>query len=152
MAKITYKLLDSVIVIIAVMPWILTMVIAKPIQLTMVSAVPFSSAGAFWATRVENNGESAITTMPQNIRNPTNKLGDPLSKTIGETKQHAPDKNNAIKAVRLVPTISDIYPPKTQASPPILMITNDNKGILKFAVECDRPYFWSIMGTKAQKA
>jgi len=45
----------------------LIMVIAKPIQLTIVKAVPLFSAGAFFATSVENNGESAMTTNPQKI-------------------------------------------------------------------------------------
>ena len=44
------------------------MVIEKPIQLTMVNAVPLNSAGALFATKVENKGESAITTKPQKIR------------------------------------------------------------------------------------
>ncbi|MFT6961571.1 MAG: hypothetical protein ACJAWV_001286 [Flammeovirgaceae bacterium] len=34
----------------------LMIVIEKPMQFTMVSAVPFVSAGAFWATSVEKSG------------------------------------------------------------------------------------------------
>ena len=49
----------------------LTMVMANPIELTMVKAVPLHSAGAFFATRVENRGESAMTTNPQKMRKPT---------------------------------------------------------------------------------
>ena len=41
------------------------MVIKKPIQFTMVNAVPFSFEFEFCATKVENRGESAITTNPQ---------------------------------------------------------------------------------------
>lgn len=41
------------------------MVIAKPMLVTKVRAVPFDSAGAVWATRAENWGESAITAIPQ---------------------------------------------------------------------------------------
>jgi len=42
----------------------LTTVIAKPIDVTIVSAVPFCSAGAVAATIAENWGESAITAIP----------------------------------------------------------------------------------------
>jgi hypothetical protein len=40
------------------------MVMEKPIQFTIVRAVSLDSSGVFWATKVENNGESAITTIP----------------------------------------------------------------------------------------
>ena len=40
-------------------------VIANPIQFTMVSPVPLYSAGAAVATIDENCGESEITTIPQ---------------------------------------------------------------------------------------
>lgn len=43
----------------------LMMVIPNPMQLTMVSEVPFESDGAFCATSVENIGESAVTANPQ---------------------------------------------------------------------------------------
>jgi hypothetical protein len=41
-------------------------VIEKPRQLTIVSAVPLMWTLQFVATSVENNGESAITVAPQN--------------------------------------------------------------------------------------
>jgi hypothetical protein len=44
------------------------MVIENPIQFTIVNAVPFKCGFVFWAIRVENRGESAMTTKPQNIR------------------------------------------------------------------------------------
>ena len=46
----------------------LTMVIAKPIQITMVRAEPLIPAAAVEATRAENCGESAATVMPQIIK------------------------------------------------------------------------------------
>ena len=46
----------------------LTMVIENPIQFTIVRAVPLNSGDALWATKVENRGESAMTTMPQKSR------------------------------------------------------------------------------------
>ena len=48
------------------------MVIAKPILVTMVRAVPFWDGGALRATRVEKSGESEITTIPQKRRNAKN--------------------------------------------------------------------------------
>lgn len=42
----------------------LIMVIKNPIQLTIVNAVPFTSEGALCASKVENNGESAMATIP----------------------------------------------------------------------------------------
>ena len=49
--------------------WILRIVNEKPIQFVMVNKVPLLSDGAFCATKVENKGESAITTIPQKSRN-----------------------------------------------------------------------------------
>ena len=37
----------------------------KPIEVTIVSAVPLFWGGADWATKVENCGESATTVNPQ---------------------------------------------------------------------------------------
>ena len=51
----------------------LTTVIENPIQVTIVKAVPFDAAGAYWATIVENIGESAITNKPQKIRKGINR-------------------------------------------------------------------------------
>ena len=46
----------------------LIIVIEKPIQFTIVKAVPLLFTGAFLATNVEKSGESAITTIPQKIK------------------------------------------------------------------------------------
>ena len=75
------------------------MVIENPMQFTMVSADPLDSCGAFCATKVENIGESAITTNPQNDRNIITMVVDPLNINNGETRQHAHDKNNATAAI-----------------------------------------------------
>ena len=77
----------------------LNIVIENPIQFTIVKAVPFDSASVFRATSVENNGESAITTIPQKIRNPINTYSESTKKNRGETRQHPQDKSNATKAV-----------------------------------------------------
>jgi len=81
----------------------LNMVIENPRQLTMVSAVPFISAGAFWATIVDKSGESATTTIPQKTRKAMNKLDCAVPKTNGEVKQQRPDKNKAMAATLRVP-------------------------------------------------
>jgi len=81
----------------------LTMVIAKPIALTMVSAVPLYSKMALSATSVENKGESAITSIPQHTKKLTNKTSDPELKTKGDTKQQTPDNMRVIVAIRLAP-------------------------------------------------
>ena len=43
---------------------ILIIVMAKPIQLTSVRAVPFNSGATAEATKFENCGESAVTAIP----------------------------------------------------------------------------------------
>ena len=69
----------------------LTIVIAKPIELIIVSAVPLVSGSVFVATKVENSGESAITTSPQNDKKLTKTIGL-LEKIKGDTRQHSPDR------------------------------------------------------------
>ena len=63
-------------------------------QLTMVKAVPLDSLGALCATSVENKGESAITKMPQIMRNAINRISEESEKAIGENKQQAQDISN----------------------------------------------------------
>ena len=71
---------------------ILPMVIAKPIELVMVRAVPLNSAGAAAATIVENCGESDITTIPQ-IHSAKMKNCSCNPKSRGDTKQKIPEIN-----------------------------------------------------------
>jgi len=73
--------------------WMLTIVIANPIEVTMVNAVPLFSAGADCATRVENCGESETTVSPQ-ITKIKMKIAGPKLKISGENKQQIPDINN----------------------------------------------------------
>jgi hypothetical protein len=51
-----YILFESVTCFNVLINWMLTIVIAKPMLLTMEEAVPFISATAFWATKVEKSG------------------------------------------------------------------------------------------------
>ncbi len=108
----------------------LRMVIEKPIQFTMVSAVPLSFSGAFCATKVENNGESAMTTMPQKRRKRTSSVSFSTRKMKGATKQQQQESNSAKKAIFFVPYFLASKLPKTQAILPTAIIKKDIKGIL----------------------
>lgn len=107
---------------------------ANPIQFTIVSAVPFISGEALLATRVENRGESAITTIPQKSIKPRNKYSDSKPKAQGEKTQHPRDKRRAVKAVDFTPALCETYPPRTQPRLPTAMIKNDHKGMFKEVV------------------
>ena len=69
-------------------------------QFTIVSDVPLDSAGALCATKVENRGESAITTSAQKNKKQINRTGEFENKKSGEIRQHRQDKHNAIVAIR----------------------------------------------------
>jgi hypothetical protein len=73
----------------------LIMVIENPKQFTIVSAVPFDSATVFCAINVENKGESAMTTIPQNMRKKIKNPRESIKKSKGEKRQHVPDRHNA---------------------------------------------------------
>lgn len=81
----------------------LTMVIANPIQFTMVSDVPLDSCGAFCATKVENNGESVITAIPQVNKKAIRTVAELFKSANGDIKQQVHDINKAIVAVFLAP-------------------------------------------------
>ena len=91
----------------ALINWILIIVIEKPMELTIVSAVPFISAGAFWATSVEKRGESAMTTIPQKSKKITNRISNSTANIKGEMRQHPQDKSKAMNAVRFVPAVRE---------------------------------------------
>ena len=126
------------------------MVIEKPIQFTIVSAVPLDSCGAFCATNVENMGESAITTRPQNNRNETSAGVDPVNRKKGETRQQAQDKNNETVASFFAPKCCDSRPLRTHANPPEAIIRKDKKGTSMSIPLCCL-FVNSITGTNAQK-
>ena len=107
------------------------MVIEKPIQFTIVRAVPFNSRAALWATIVEKSGESAMTTIPHKNRKPTKIASEDTIKKKGETRQQSAESNRAEKATLLVPKACARYPPNTQANPPMAIIKKESSGILK---------------------
>lgn len=104
-AKIIKIKFESVIILNSLINWMLIIVIEKPIQFTIVSAVPFNSNVAFCATNVENKGESAITTIAQKNRNKRNKTSDSNENINGKVRLHNPENKSAKVAVRLVPKI-----------------------------------------------
>ena len=65
-----------------------------------------------------------------------NNISESSPNTNGDIKQQIPDKSTERNAVRLVPTISERYPPITQAIPPIPIIKKDNNGILNKTSAC----------------
>ena len=105
----------------------LRILMAKPIELTKVSAVPFIVIGAVAATMVENCGESAITTIPQRHQNIKNKTGERL-KNKGETRQNKAEKDKAKRATFLLPIFNETYPPIMQERAPMDMIVKVHKG------------------------
>ena len=71
----------------------LIIVMAKPIDVTMVKAVPLFCTGAVCAISVENWGESAMTELPH--INKKDKKNNKLNEKIkGETKQQIPERSN----------------------------------------------------------
>ena len=104
------------------------MVIKNPIQLTKVSEEPFTSGGAFWAIRVENMGESAMTTTLQKHRNVTSPVTELHINSSGDIIQQLNDNSKAMMAVFLALMCCDIYPLATQDKAPAAMMKNDNRG------------------------
>ena len=129
----------------------LRIVIANPMQFTMVNAVPLYWMGAFFATNVENNGESAITAIPQTRRKISKMRVLLRLKTNGKTRQLKPDKASAKEATFLVPNLSDKKPLPTQAKLPTAIMINDHKEIL-MSFPCPTLKEDIRTGTKAQKA
>ena len=104
-------------------------------QVTMVMAVPLDSPEAFCATKVENMGESAITTNPQNRRNVIRMITEFILKTIGKTRQHIQESNKAINARFLAPIVWDNLPLKRQPKLPVPMMIKDHMGMLRLTPE-----------------
>lgn len=69
----------------------------------MVSEVPLDSSGAFWATKVENKGESAITTKAQKNRKPRKNNVELLKRKNGDRIQQQQDSIKEIVAIFCTP-------------------------------------------------
>ena len=102
----------------------------------MVSAVPFVVASVFCATKVENIGESAITTTPQNAKKPKN-IELCAAKNRGEARQQIPEASKAVSATFLLPHCCDRFPPTIHPKLPIPIIKNDQSETLISAAGCE---------------
>ena len=100
---------------------------AKPMEVTIVNAVPLFSAGADCATKVENCGESAVTVIPQIIKKNKNKNGGNW-KLMKESRQQIPDAIKAQKATFLLPMYCESSPPRMQPALPLAMMMKDQSG------------------------
>jgi len=128
----------------------LTILKAKPIQVTMVNPVPFKATGVALATRLENCGESAATAMPQIHQLSKKSMGETKNRA-GEMRQKAPEISSEIKATLRLPKRIDKTPPKTQAKAPQVITTNVHRGIEK-EVLLNSLKVLIANGVKAQKA
>ena len=102
-------------------------VIAKPIQVTIVKEEPFSSVTTFCATRVENKGESAITAILHTSKKRIKTINESFNKKRGEIRQHRQEIAKDKVATFLVPNLLAIRPLITQEILPLTMIINDNR-------------------------
>jgi len=100
-------------------------------QFTMVSDVPLAISGTFCATKVENKGESAITTIPQMNKKAISAGTDGLNKKNGESKQHRHDDNKARVAILFAPKYCESRPLATQAIAPQAIIKKDKRETFK---------------------
>ena len=110
----------------------LIIVIEKPIQFTIVNAVPLSCGVVLFATRLENKGESAITLIPQITKKMIKSVGDSWNMK-GEIKQQKPEIDSAKIAIFLLSKRDDNVPPIIQPKLPIAIIEKDINEILKLA-------------------
>ena len=107
------------------------MVMAKPMQLTIVKDVPLDASGAFWATKVENKGESATTTIPQKKRKINKIVMEFWDKKKGEIKQQIQEDDRAKVAIFLGLKRSENCPLNTQDKKPEAMIRKEKSGTFK---------------------
>src|SRR6185295_7330595 len=105
----------------------LTIVMANPMHVTIVRAVPLYSGTAVLATSVENCGESAATVIPHTMTT-GRKMATGKWKKANENRLHNPEVNRAKKATRLLPVFCETYPPAIQPTPPAAIMTNDHNG------------------------
>jgi hypothetical protein len=81
---------------------------------------------------VENNGESAITEIPQTKRKARNTMLYVEKRKKGEKRQHKQEMVNAMEAIFLTPYFWESNPPKTQDGPPDAITRNEINGTLRF--------------------
>src|ERR1041384_2013553 len=109
----------------------LTIVIANPMEVTIVRADPTSRGGANRAVNAENCGESPTTAIPQTTI-ALRKSANGKRENKGERKQHAPETRSWTHATRALPHLLDANPPPTQPAAPPAMTANDQNGASRF--------------------
>ena len=109
---------------------------AKPIQFTSVNEVPLRLWGACLAIKEENKGESAVPDKPQQNKNRRKGYTEPPNRKSGESRQHNPEMDSAMVAIRFAPNFCESKPPIMQDRPPDAIIKNENSGIFKVACAC----------------
>jgi hypothetical protein len=102
-------------------------VMANPMQFTIVSDVPLDASGAFCATRVEKSGESAITTRPQKRRKEINSTTEEEAKNNGDSRQQSRERLSDKVAILFTPKRCDRSPLTTQAKAPAAITKKDNR-------------------------
>ncbi len=110
----------------------LMIVIEKPIQFTIVNDEPLYAGTADCATKVENNGESAITTMLQKNKKAKNISGEAPYKNRGDNKQQHPESAKAVDAIFFAPNRLESIPLNMHENPPAAIIKKDKRETLKF--------------------
>jgi hypothetical protein len=127
----------------------LNMVIAKPMQFTIVMALPLEEGSALDATIVENNGESAITVKPQIKRKKSKTKGEAVARKNGDNKQQQKEIKSAMEAILFTPYFLDKIPLNTQAVAPKAITRKDQNDIRRSPL-CALFQLASIKGRKAQ--
>lgn len=106
------------------------MVIAKPIQFTMVMEDARYSGLVFCEIRAENCGESPATLIPQ-INMMVMKTKGLTCEKETEKRQHINENDKQPKANFALPNLAENSPVNTQAISPEAIIKNDHNEILK---------------------
>src|SRR5260221_8258482 len=107
----------------------LTIVIANPIEVTIVRADPTSCGGANRAVNAENCGESPTTMMPQ-MTIALRKSASGNRKKSGDRKQQRPETRSWAHATRALPHRLEADPPNTQPLAPPAKTANAQNGAI----------------------
>ena len=111
----------------------LKMVMAKPMQLAMVSAEPTSSRGALCAFSAENCGESPTTTTPQNSRKARNTGVGAWNSERRQHAAHAGGRELRERDRARCPRAATTRPPPAQPRQPAAITANAHSGTFSVA-------------------
>src|SRR5690606_35370427 len=128
--------------------WMLGMVMAKPMEFTIVRAEPRSSGTAYPATKLDNGGESLTTASPHRHTRARNS-GEANANTRGEVRHNTPETTIITDATEALPTRMAVKPPNTQPRLPMAITTNAASDTVSPAAFAMRVA--NASGTNAQK-